>query len=104
MAHAQKLTDQVKTKSARIKELEHALSEKCQSGEHPLLKGVGSEVEIEGPDLETLYDPELLSVSDAIGSLQICEDGGVKYHGESIGSEVFRAHVFTVFAVTYNVI
>jgi hypothetical protein len=92
MAHAQKLTEQVKFMSSRIKELEQALS-KCQPGDHPLLKG--PEAEIEGPDLETLYDPEIRSVSDAIGSLQIGEDGGVKYHGESIGSEVCRPHSCT---------
>jgi hypothetical protein len=84
MAYAQRMSDQVKTMSARIQQLEQALQTQT-SGEHPLLAGRDSHGAVE---LETIYDTGLKDVSDAIGSLSIGMNGRAKYHGETAGSEV----------------
>ena len=85
MAHAQKLTEQVKLQVTRIKELEHALSDALASAgsdaTHPLLK-------LSTPELDTVYDAGLQDVSDAIGSLAIGVEGQARYHGETASSEV----------------
>lgn len=96
MAHAQRLTEQVKAKNTRIQELEKALSEaQGRSGgesSHPLLQsGAGKNpTDFEFPQLETIYDDDegLRTVSDAIGSLAIGLHGKAKYYGETAGSEV----------------
>ncbi|KAH7914825.1 fungal-specific transcription factor domain-containing protein [Hygrophoropsis aurantiaca] len=98
MAHAQRLTEQVRSMADRIKELESALEESQRSGhdgsgEHPLLQGQNlqvTDVSNSLPELQTLFDQEVHEVSDAIGSLSIGLDGQAKYHGESAGSEYFQ--------------
>ncbi|KAG1746653.1 uncharacterized protein EDB91DRAFT_1118207 [Suillus paluster] len=94
MAHAQRLSGQVKSMTTRIKELEEALAESQRSnrGEsepHPLLKAPPHE-HAELPELQTIYDDEVRDVSESIGSLSIDVNGRTKYHGESAGSEYFQ--------------
>ncbi|KAG1760121.1 hypothetical protein EDD22DRAFT_980737 [Suillus occidentalis] len=94
MAHAQRLSEQVKTMTGRIKELEEALhkSQKSNRGgsePHPLLQTPSQSREYaELPELRTIYDEEVHDVSESIGSLSIDVNGRTKYHGESVGSEV----------------
>ncbi|KAH7923981.1 hypothetical protein BV22DRAFT_1167136 [Leucogyrophana mollusca] len=103
MAHAQRLTEQVKSMADRIKELEQALEESQKSdhggnGAHPLLRGQklqDNDVYNALPDLQTLFDQEVHEVSEAIGSLSIGQDGQAKYHGESAGSEAKPSHIIT---------
>ncbi|KAF9005897.1 fungal-specific transcription factor domain-containing protein [Cyathus striatus] len=85
MAHAQKLSEQVKTLTARVHELEAALAQTQSKAEdpHPLLQSTASPTQ--NDDYEDLKD-----VSEAIGSLSIGTDGQAKYHGESAGSEYFQ--------------
>ncbi|KAG1814545.1 fungal-specific transcription factor domain-containing protein [Suillus variegatus] len=96
MAHAQRLSEQVKTMTGRIKELEEALHETQRSnrdgsGPYPLLKTSSQSHEhVEEPDLRTIYDDEVHDVTESIGSLSIDGDGRTKYHGESVGSEYFQ--------------
>ncbi|KAI0320858.1 fungal-specific transcription factor domain-containing protein [Amylostereum chailletii] len=92
MAHAERLTQQVKTMSARIKELEDALA-KTQNGSqsHPLLRDVdrrdGGAIVSE---LEGTFAAEMEEVAETIGSLSIGLDGKTKYHGETAGSEYLQ--------------
>lgn len=96
MAHAQRLSEQVKTMSGRIKELEEALhksqkSNRSGSEPHPLLQTPSQSREYaELPELRTIYDEEVHDVSESIGSLSIDVNGRTKYHGESVGSEYFQ--------------
>lgn len=96
MAHAQRLSEQVKTMTGRIKELEEALhkSQKSNRGgsePHPLLQTPSQSREYaELPELRTIYDEEVHDVSESIGSLSIDVNGRTKYHGESVGSEYFQ--------------
>lgn len=91
LAHAQRLTEQIKTANARIKDLEHALSDaQAQTGgkgPHPLLREAQ---DIQIIELETIYDDVdgILDVSDTIGSLSIGPDAKARYYGETAGSEV----------------
>ncbi|KAG2145129.1 hypothetical protein DEU56DRAFT_194357 [Suillus clintonianus] len=96
MAHAQRLSEQVKSMTARIKELEEALDESQKSNRsgsesHPLLQTPSQSNElVELPELLTIYDDEVHDVSESIGSLSIDVNGRTKYHGESVGSEYFQ--------------
>lgn len=96
MAHAQRLSEQVKTMTGRIKELEEALHESQRSKRggsesHPLLQTPSQSHEhAELPELRTIYDDEVLNISESIGSLSIDIDGRTKYRGESVGSEYFQ--------------
>ncbi|KIJ65704.1 hypothetical protein HYDPIDRAFT_110852 [Hydnomerulius pinastri MD-312] len=94
MAHAERLTEQVKSMTDRIKELEQALDESQKgsgtSGPHPLLQQSSSAETTQLPDLQTIFDNEMHEVTDAIGSLSIGLDGQAKYHGESAGSEYLQ--------------
>ncbi|KAG1876498.1 hypothetical protein DFJ58DRAFT_178328 [Suillus subalutaceus] len=96
MAHAQRLSEQVKNMAGRIKELEEALHESQKSNRgrsepRPLLQTPSHLHEhAELPELRTIYDDEVLDVSESIGSLSIDVDGRTKYHGESVGSEYFQ--------------
>ncbi|KAG2344031.1 hypothetical protein BDR05DRAFT_1019117 [Suillus weaverae] len=102
MAHAQRLSEQVKTMAGRIKELEEALheSQKFNRGgiePHPLMQTPSQSHEhAELPELRTIYDDEVRDVSESIGSLSIDDSGRTKYHGESVGSEV-RQRILVVF-------
>ncbi|KAG1741151.1 hypothetical protein EDB19DRAFT_739063 [Suillus lakei] len=96
MAHAQRLSEQVKSLTARTKELEEALHESQKSNRsasepHPLLQTPSQSHEhAELPELQTIYDDEVHDVSESIGSLSIDVNGRTKYHGESVGSEYFQ--------------
>jgi hypothetical protein len=89
MAHAERLTQQVKAMSTRIKELEHALAKTQTGNSHPLLRDAdprdGATIVTE---LEGTFAAEMEEVSDAIGSLSIAMDGKTTYHGETASSEV----------------
>lgn len=92
MAHAQRLTDQVKTMAEKIKQLEQALAERSNATKHPPTLGESSRVS-DGPhDIHALFDSEghIHEATDALGSLSIGQFGQVRYHGESAGSEYFQ--------------
>lgn len=84
MAHAEKLAEEVKHLTARIHELEGALSQQANGETHPLLQPRDPQRE----EIDALYEKGLHEVSEAIGSLAIGQDGQAKYHGETAGSEV----------------
>lgn len=86
MAHAEKLAEEVKVLTARIHDLEGALSNQANGDCHPLLQSRDSQRD----EIDILYETGLHEVSDAIGSLAIGQDGQAKYHGETAGSEVRR--------------
>ncbi|KAJ8586898.1 hypothetical protein M405DRAFT_874860 [Rhizopogon salebrosus TDB-379] len=94
MAHTQRLSEQVKSMTTRIRELEEALHESqkvnhSESEPHPLLRAPSlSHKRVQLPELQTIFDEEVRDVSDSIGSLSIDFDGRARYHGESLGSEV----------------
>ncbi|KAF8920617.1 fungal-specific transcription factor domain-containing protein [Mucidula mucida] len=87
MAHAEKLAEEVKVLTARIRELEGALSGQANGESHPLLQTRDSQRE----EIDALYEKGLHEVSEAIGSLAIGQDGQAKYHGETAGSEYFQS-------------
>ncbi|KZV72233.1 hypothetical protein PENSPDRAFT_629068 [Peniophora sp. CONT] len=93
MAHAERLTQQVKSMSSRIKELEAALAN-TQNGSqmHPLLRDAGSrdDMAVLG-ELESTFAAEMDEVSDTIGSLSISQDGKTRYHGETTSSEYLQS-------------
>lgn len=82
MAHAEKLAEEVKVLTARIHDLEGALSSR-DGAAHPLLQGRDPQRD----EIDALYEKGLQDVSDAIGSLSIGSDGQAKYYGETAGSE-----------------
>lgn len=96
MAHTQRLSEQINSMTARIRELEEALrdSQKVNHGgsePHPLLQAPSQSherVQLPLPELQTIFDEDDLDVSESIGSLSIDVDGRAKYHGESLGSDV----------------
>ena len=90
MAHAQRLTEQVKSMSEKIKQLEQALEGAQSSSEHSLLGTSARFVPDDPPDIHTLFDDEgqVREATEAMGSLSIGQYGQVKYHGESASSEV----------------
>ena len=80
MAHANRLTEQVKILTKRVHELESALASRSQDRPegHNAVDNVSAED----------WTQEIQSVSDTIGTLSIGINGQIKYHGESAGSEV----------------
>ncbi|KAF8269849.1 hypothetical protein EI94DRAFT_1573121, partial [Lactarius quietus] len=91
MAHAQRLTEQVKTMSARIKQLETALAH-AQDGTLPL-PAFGDDSLSQDPlhDCESgkvKYEANVESVSKSLGSLAIDGEGKAQYYGETAGAEV----------------
>ncbi|OAX39813.1 hypothetical protein K503DRAFT_54027 [Rhizopogon vinicolor AM-OR11-026] len=93
VAHTQRLSGQVKSMKARIKELEEALHESQKAnygGSEPLSlvrAPSQSQERVRLPELRTIFDEEVRDVSESIGALSIDVDGRAKYHGESLGSE-----------------
>ncbi|KAF8737756.1 hypothetical protein AX14_012328 [Amanita brunnescens Koide BX004] len=75
MAHAEKLTDQVKSLTLKVQQLEAALAQAKDMA-------ISSETQASGRDIN--------DVSKAIGSLSIGSEGQARYHGESAGSEYFQ--------------
>ncbi|KAI6125436.1 fungal-specific transcription factor domain-containing protein [Pisolithus croceorrhizus] len=95
MAHAQRLTDQVKTMAEKIKQLEQALAdaeERPDSTKQAPTLGESSRVSDGSHDIHALFDAEghIHEATDALGSLSIGQFGQVRYHGESAGSEYFQ--------------
>jgi hypothetical protein len=92
MAHAQQLTEKVKSQNTRIKELEDALSQALDAAgadeNHPLLIPSARGGSADEAELGTIYDNELEGVSDTMGSLSIGLEGQAKYYGETASSEV----------------
>lgn len=89
MAHAQKLTEQVKTMSARIKQLETALAH-AQNGSLPL-PAFEDDPQVPLQDSESgkvKYEGDMESVSKSLGSLAIDGEGKAQYYGETAGVEV----------------
>ncbi|SRR6266851_4823273 len=92
MAHAQRLSEQVKTMSARIKQLEAAL-EDAQIGPLPLV-AIGDELAVpqcslsDGELIDVKYEGDLDNVSQSLGSLAIDGEGKAQYYGETAGAEV----------------
>ena len=91
MAHAQKLTQQVKDMSIRIKQLETALAH-AQNGSSPI-SALGDDAvsqqllkNSEQTDLE--YEGDIDGVSKSLGSLAIDCEGKAQYYGETAGAEV----------------
>lgn len=95
MAHAQRLTDQVKSMAEKIKQLEQALAnaeERSDSTKQTPTLGESSRLSDGPPDIHELFDTEghIHEATDALGSLSIGQFGQVRYHGESAGSEYFQ--------------
>lgn len=96
MAHAQRLTEQVKSMTEKIKQLEQALEETQNSSDpaklHPLLGESSRPVSEDPPDVHTLFDDDgqVREMTDVMGSLSIGQFGQAKYHGESASSEYFQ--------------
>ncbi|KAL4073016.1 fungal-specific transcription factor domain-containing protein [Scleroderma yunnanense] len=96
MAHAQRLTEQVKSMTEKIKQLEQALEEAQTCSDpsklHPLPRQSSRLVSDDPPDIHTLFDEDgqMREAIEAMGSLSIGLHGQVKYHGESAGSEYFQ--------------
>ncbi|CAL1714732.1 unnamed protein product [Somion occarium] len=82
-ARAQKLGEQVQSMTARIKELEAALSE-AQSTVQSASRAPPPQVP-EEPNREP--DAEVHRLIEAVGSLAINDDGASKYHGSTSSSE-----------------
>ncbi|KAF8636428.1 hypothetical protein AX17_003610 [Amanita inopinata Kibby_2008] len=78
MAHAEKLSEQVKALTTRVQELESALAQSKNEGA------------ISQAQTAVQESTEIHEVSKAIGSLAIGSEGQAKYHGESAGSEYFQ--------------
>jgi hypothetical protein len=91
MARAQRLAEQVKTMSARIKHLEAALA-KAENGSLALAAlGDGPDSRASSQDCEPTdveYEGELDSVSKSLGSLAINSEGKAQYYGATVGAEV----------------
>ncbi|KAG6332653.1 hypothetical protein ID866_6438 [Astraeus odoratus] len=94
MAHAQRLTDQVKAMSEKIQQLEQALEEAHKrfdpTHQHPLLGKSPSHSPGNAPDMQPMFDndSQIGDATDAIGSLSIGHRDQTKYHREIAGSEV----------------
>ncbi|KAL0953596.1 hypothetical protein HGRIS_004804 [Hohenbuehelia grisea] len=79
MAHADRLADQVKTLSARVRQLEATLKSQAEE-----LSSNSPASSIAGQDMECC------DVSGALGSLAIGANGESRYLGETAGSEYLR--------------
>jgi len=105
MAHAQRLTEQVKTMSARIKQLEAALAD-AQIGPLPLA-ALGDEQAVsrrssqDGELIDVKREGDMDNMSKGLGSLAIDGEGKAQYYGETAGAEVrFRPPFF--FSSSYS--
>ncbi len=91
MAHAQRLTEQVKTMSARIKQLETALAN-AQNGPLPLPDfgddSLSQDSLQDSESSKVKYEGDVESVSKSLGSLAIDGEGKAQYYGETAGAEV----------------
>ena len=101
MAHAQRLTEQVKTMSARIKQLEAALAD-AQIGPLPLA-ALGDEPAVsrrssqEGESIDVKHEGDMDTMSKGLGSLAIDGEGKAQYYGETAGAEVRLRFLLSLF-------
>ncbi|KAL0564356.1 hypothetical protein V5O48_017694, partial [Marasmius crinis-equi] len=81
-AHAQKLAEQVKSLTAKVRELEAALAETSNgtSTRHNLNDNSTTEI-------DALYEKGFQVVAESMGSLSIGSEGQAIYHGESAATE-----------------
>lgn len=86
MAHAQKLTEQVKALTTRVQELESTLRDTSSGNQDNSRTPLSETTTVD----DVPYDEGVNDVYEAIGSLSIGLDGQTKYHGESASSEVSR--------------
>jgi hypothetical protein len=89
MAHAQRLTEQVKTMSARIRPLETALAD-ARIGPLPLAALADEPIAFQqdGESVDVKYEGDMDSMSKNLGSLAIDGEGKAQYYGETAGAEV----------------
>lgn len=93
-ARAEKLTEQVKTMSSRIAELEKLLAESQQNLRLATSTSTGASRILESanrePDAPPPTDDQMPNLVDAVGSLaiNIHTEGGTKYYGSTSSSEV----------------
>ena len=87
MARAQKLTEQVKTMAAQIKQLETALANAENGSLAPAALGDGQGSLQDEPNAGE-YEGELDRVSKFMGSLAITSEGKGHYYGATAGPEV----------------
>ena len=106
MAHAQRLTEQVKTMSARIKQLEAALAD-AQIGPLPLAafgdgQAVPQRLSQDGEPIDVKREGDMDNMSKGLGSLAIDGEGKAQYYGETAGAEVrFRSPFFLSLRATH---
>uniref|UniRef100_A0A0W0FZD4 Xylanolytic transcriptional activator regulatory domain-containing protein n=1 Tax=Moniliophthora roreri TaxID=221103 RepID=A0A0W0FZD4_MONRR len=86
MAHAQRLSEEVKTLTARVRELEAVLAEPGGTSR------LNSQDPRENPvnEIDTLYEKGFQVVSKSMGSLSIGSEGQANYHGESAATEYLK--------------
>ncbi|KAK7061130.1 hypothetical protein VNI00_000866 [Paramarasmius palmivorus] len=84
MAHAQKLQEQVKSLTARIRDLEATLAE-TNGGVSRLSQDPR---ENSANEIDVLYEKGFQQVSESMGSLSIGSEGQSIYHGESAATEL----------------
>ena len=93
MAHAQRLTGQVKTMSARIEQLETALAD-ARIGPLPLAaledRPAVSQRSLQDGDPDVKSEGDMDGMSKSLGSLAIDGEGKAQYYGETAGAEVRR--------------
>jgi hypothetical protein len=87
MAHAQKLTEEVETWTARVKELEAALQKHSKDPATILDSDQASAIS-ESVTVSDRCDEKALCLGT--GALSIGEEGHSRFHGDSAGSEVRR--------------
>jgi hypothetical protein len=85
MAHAQKLTEEVKTLTVRVKELEATLQKHSKDPVTILGSDQASAISVTVSDYG---NEEALCLGT--GALSIGEEGHSRFHGDSAGSEVRR--------------
>ncbi|KAK1227215.1 hypothetical protein PQX77_009849 [Marasmius sp. AFHP31] len=87
-AHAQKLAEQVKTLSARVRELEAILAE--GSNANPSRHLMNDPRSNSTTEIDALYEKGFQVVSESMGSLSIGSEGQANYHGESAATEYLK--------------
>ncbi|KAJ8094760.1 hypothetical protein PM082_010766 [Marasmius tenuissimus] len=87
-AHAQKLAEQVKTLSARVRELEAALAE--TSNGNPSRHLMNDPRSNSTTEIDALYEKGFQVVTESMGSLSIGSGGQANYHGESAATEYLK--------------
>ncbi|KAG7093883.1 hypothetical protein E1B28_007522 [Marasmius oreades] len=87
-AHAQKLAEQVRSLTTRVRELEIALAENSNGGSS--LLHLHDPRENSPTEIDALYEKGFQVVSESMGSLSIGSQGQANYHGESAATEYLK--------------